>query len=144
MKTVLLTSVAAIGIVAFGSTAAYSQESLTCNAATVAGTYSVRVSGFSGTAAPFTPVAAVATRTFDGVGKFSGAGYQTTGGTSVAFTTSGTYKVTSTCTIMITGAITTGGSNTQFGVISDNGNTIHAVRLDKGYTDNIDYERIAQ
>jgi hypothetical protein len=142
MKGVFLAA-ASIGLAAFASTAAYS-TTLTCNAATIKGTYSVRISGFLGSAVPFTPVAGVATRTFDGVGKFSGAGYQTSGGTSIAFTTSGTYKVTSTCTITITGAITTGGANTQFGVIADDGNTIHSIRIDKGYTDNIDYERIGQ
>jgi hypothetical protein len=113
----------------------------TCDNALIAGAYSTSVQGFGGTAAPFVPVSVVSKRVFDGHGNTSNAGYISVAGVATAYSGTGKYQVNADCTFSIVSTSTI-GPNTQFGVITDNGNKLFTTRLDRGYSTTAEYDRI--
>jgi hypothetical protein len=114
-----------------------------CSNAVISGNYALHGEGWTGTAAPFLPVSVAGIRSFDGAGSFSGSGYETGGGTPQATTTVGTYTVAANCTVTITFTNTPGPINqTQYGIVTNAGNTVYVTRLDTGYTISLEYDRL--
>ncbi len=120
---------------------------LKCNDKVLQGNYASTSTGFVIIGGVAQPLASVRTSVFDGVGGFTGAGWEAVGGgRPVGFTTTGTYKVRRDCTVLLSASIVggSGGVSYQFGVIADNGNRLHAIRADGSYVLTLDYDRIAQ
>ena len=126
----------------------YTQQT-DCTNATLKGAYGYIDSGFRGTEAPFTPFNAVRTSVFDGNGKFQGQGYLSQGGAINQYTTTGTYKVESDCTVSITNTLTftdgtTSQPSSQFGVIVNGGRKVLQIQLTSGRNESGYYERIRE
>jgi hypothetical protein len=114
-----------------------------CSLATLQGSYAVHGQGWTGTAAPFSPVSVTGIRSFDGSGNFTGTGYEVGGGTAQATSTVGTYVVARDCTLTINFTNTPGPANqTQYGVLTNDGNAVYVTRLDSGYTISLTYNRV--
>ena len=130
-----------IAILAAGVLALPISANAACNNATLKGKFGVTVFGVNGTAEPFVHVNVARTAIFDGAGNFSGAGWESINGVTAKFSTSGTYEVDANCTVTITGTLSSGEPNTQFGVIVSKGNKIFGVRTVVGTNESLIYER---
>jgi hypothetical protein len=138
---ILITLVAASSPLAFGSQPAMGEAAVVrCNADLIKGAYSTTAQGWSGGL----PTASERKSVFDGVSKFTSTGYLSVGGTISNITITATYEVKPDCTLTLVGKLADGGSISEFSVIADNGNRIHAIRTDIFNTLTIDYERVLQ
>ena len=123
-------------------------ERTDCTNATLKGGYGYIDSGSRGTqATTFVPFNAVRTSNFDGNGNLEGQGYLSQGGVVLQYTTTGTYKVASDCSVTLTNTLTfpdgtTSIPGSQFGVIVDGGRKVLQIQTAPFGNDSGYYERI--
>ena len=108
------------------------EQKYVCINATLNGAYAFELTGFTGTAAPFTPFASVRNTNFNGAGTFSGRGYRVVASSELENRVSGTYRVQNNCSVTFNYSVfRLDGTKTDdavlFGVITDNGDKVRIV-----------------
>ncbi len=108
-----------------------------CNNTTLNGRYALLAYGTRGMA----PFNAVGTIIFDGNGRLTGSGSVIDTGSVLEYQSRGTYFVRRDCSVMMVGALSFAGPDTQSGMLVNDGKKIFAIATETGENFSFIYEK---